>query len=1181
MKFIANGPDVPEKLIREHEEGNVVFFCGAGISIPAGMPSFEALVNELCEKFGEECPPGPPDQILDRLEHTKARNFRPSLYEFLKIKRNAIVDTHIALTKLATDSRDNSIRLVTTNFDHLFEKAYKTLKRKHEFYAAPVLPPPKKSKWDGIVYLHGLLPSIKKEKDLSKLVITSGDFGLAYLTEMWASRFVSELFRNFSVCFVGYSLSDPVMRYMTDAISADRMYGEKLPDLWAFVSEDKNSSETLENWRARGIQPILYSHLNNHQALHETLKVWANLHMDGANGKEMIIAKYAGLDPLEKTPDDFVGRVLWALADPSCKPAKRFSEMEPIPSLNWLLGPFTQQQNLQGDDEGNFFSSCITVKQNLSPFVQLDLDPVPRNPQPIYLIIQWTLKYINDKKLILWLLEQGPRLSHFYKFQILEKLDELSQSQNGSKLLSDDMKRWWQLFIADALMLRGRNFYDFYSWVNFFSKNQCQPTFAVRSELRKVLAPKIIINRGVLTTKEFNFELGLASDDVRSSLENFDWSGVLSSFIEDFQILLKDALAMAKGIVDFDLSFDLPSIEKHPQNQFAPDYTVLVELLRDSWLDLFQKKKCQARMLAAQWLEEEEIYFKRLGLFAASLDDAVDAKVWVLCLLKNSADNLWDAHLQREILRLFVKQGKNIPKDLVDDLVSMILGRAKDVDVKQEWVDHKKWLYLSKLQSSGVYLGNQADSFLSLMRTEHPDWMLSESDEDEFLAWFGDIKELSTKTLITPMPKNESEIRDWLMKVHHPENDPLWEIRFLNQWREICLRYPLKSIRAVKVISPLKGERELHIWRSLFQVVSNRISLTRLWKLFSKAVAQLPIEYMEVLSNEISWWMYETSQKTHENQDDYFLISAKLLSLKNSSTQEKGMDLFTRAINDSSGRVVLTLMNILFSESPQAGQGLHGQLKPLFTDICDRTREELRSARTVLASRLISLFRIDQQWTQENLLPLFSWKNIEEASVVWQGSACHFESLGRHAGNYATLVAYIALEKVQDFSKAELRGVLKKMPKDGLNRVARLLYQALGSASNKKSYYWKNRVKPILKDLWPNDKDRVSPSLSTMLTYIAIASDKCFPDAVGIVINLLQPVTDVSFSLICKEILEKRCAENYPKHTLVLLNKICPTRWELSIAKNRFKDCLSAVAKADSEIVKDVHYKKLNDLVGV
>ena len=107
----------------------------------------------------------------------------------------------------------------------------------------------------------------------------------------------------------------------------------------------------------------------------------------------------------------------------------------------------------------------------------------------------------------------------------------------------------------------------------------------------------------------------------------------------------------------------------------------------------FSEKKCQARMLAAQWLEEEEIYFKRLGLFAASLDDAVDAKVWVLCLLKNSADNLWDAHLQREILRLFVKQGKNIPKDLVDDLVSMILGRAKDVDVKQEWVDHKKWLY--------------------------------------------------------------------------------------------------------------------------------------------------------------------------------------------------------------------------------------------------------------------------------------------------------------------------------------------------------------------------------------------------------------------------------------------------------------------------------------------------------
>ena len=52
---------------------------------------------------------------------------------------------------------------------------------------------------------------------------------LAYLTERWAARFVGELFRNYVVCFVGYSINDPVMRYMMDALAADRMLGESCP----------------------------------------------------------------------------------------------------------------------------------------------------------------------------------------------------------------------------------------------------------------------------------------------------------------------------------------------------------------------------------------------------------------------------------------------------------------------------------------------------------------------------------------------------------------------------------------------------------------------------------------------------------------------------------------------------------------------------------------------------------------------------------------------------------------------------------------------------------------------------------------------------------------------------------------------------------------------------------------
>ena len=102
-------------------------------------------------------------------------------------------------------------------------------------YQAPLLPIPKDGKWNGLVYLHGLLPKVLNEHDLNQLVVSSGDFGLAYLTERWAARFVGELFRNYIVCFVGYSIGDPVLRYMMDALAADRMLGVTTLPAYAFA----------------------------------------------------------------------------------------------------------------------------------------------------------------------------------------------------------------------------------------------------------------------------------------------------------------------------------------------------------------------------------------------------------------------------------------------------------------------------------------------------------------------------------------------------------------------------------------------------------------------------------------------------------------------------------------------------------------------------------------------------------------------------------------------------------------------------------------------------------------------------------------------------------------------------------------------------------------------------------
>lgn len=55
MQFVANGPDIPDALIHAHEEGEVVFFCGAGISYPAGLPGFKELTEEIYKRNNTTC----------------------------------------------------------------------------------------------------------------------------------------------------------------------------------------------------------------------------------------------------------------------------------------------------------------------------------------------------------------------------------------------------------------------------------------------------------------------------------------------------------------------------------------------------------------------------------------------------------------------------------------------------------------------------------------------------------------------------------------------------------------------------------------------------------------------------------------------------------------------------------------------------------------------------------------------------------------------------------------------------------------------------------------------------------------------------------------------------------------------------------------------------------------------
>ena len=53
MRFIADGPDLPHDLLVARDEGQVIFFCGAGVSrARAGLADFFGLANAVVSGLG-------------------------------------------------------------------------------------------------------------------------------------------------------------------------------------------------------------------------------------------------------------------------------------------------------------------------------------------------------------------------------------------------------------------------------------------------------------------------------------------------------------------------------------------------------------------------------------------------------------------------------------------------------------------------------------------------------------------------------------------------------------------------------------------------------------------------------------------------------------------------------------------------------------------------------------------------------------------------------------------------------------------------------------------------------------------------------------------------------------------------------------------------------------------------
>lgn len=234
------GIEIPDELTEAVEEDRLVVFAGAGVSMqpPDPLPDFTELVEGITQivRAGQPTP--------QRIGNERYESYLGRVGEVSQLKEvcaqimssGAPSDLHANILRLF---EGGVLRLVTTNYDLRFEQAAEALGMEPRSFSSPALP--LGNDFGGIVHLHG---------DVShpeELILVDSDYGSAYVSDGWVTRFLVKMFSRYMVLFVGYSLSDVPMQYLARSISGE------LQDR-VFVLETEPNS--FDKWRRRGITPI-------------------------------------------------------------------------------------------------------------------------------------------------------------------------------------------------------------------------------------------------------------------------------------------------------------------------------------------------------------------------------------------------------------------------------------------------------------------------------------------------------------------------------------------------------------------------------------------------------------------------------------------------------------------------------------------------------------------------------------------------------------------------------------------------------------------------------------------------------------------------------------------------------------------------------------------------------------
>ncbi|MCD9510615.1 SIR2 family protein [Photobacterium phosphoreum] len=1044
MRFNSNGPDIPDVLLERRDKGRVIFLCGAGISFSSGLPGFAELTeyvidfyspaeeSEISKAFlpwtGKKSDNSAPKVPLDQIFHLLYQEYGREEVNSLVAKKlsdfkpqDDVGFEHSLIRRLST-SADGKPQIVTTNFDLLLEHGVEI-----PYHQPPVFPDIELGEpLEGITYLHGRLNDTGEGRH--PYILSSADFGRAYLSEGWATSFILKLLERYTVVLVGYQAEDPQVKYLLQGLNHDGKYDRT--KIFAF---DKGEPEDIEvKWRDRGVTAVAYS---DHPVLWDTLELWAERADDHRAWRAKVI-ELAKSSPreLESFQRGMVAHVIKTNAG-----AKAFARAYLPPHPEWLcvfdskirygevktnifdgsefdpLKVYGLDSDLDRTqlglklDEGNCGKRQVGVHEDLltgsrgDQYAGMNESCLGSEqlvmPSRLYNLSRWILRVCDSPVVAWWVVKSSglhPVLS-----------EQLKRSTERSKDSHPNESKVWSL-IFDSV--REHGYHDDYHYILLDLIKQHGWSLDVLQFVHAKMAPYLTytppLGSNVAQPPEVDW-----NDVTLSCIANW---GVKSPFrdISEIKFPEVDVLPLARILESHlrqadrlrqriaHVGFYLPTC--YPEEEEGKeDYQEFYAFL-SVFDELVKSKPDDARSMALCWNLDESIQFTKLKLYALSYSSIFSGREVVDTIHSLDKAVFWRDYFRRELLLLI----KGRWDDLSRSERELVIAKVFEGPEKYEHWEEREYPklrdsiicnYLKWLEGQGIVIPNSFDNEYSAL-----------------IPVLDRVDGASVDWLVEPRRIKVSSVRqDESMDViaNLPAHQVIDAIKEIPQ-REIGSFVSAKPFSGLVKLEPKKAMAALSyaakkceypstFWNELLQSWPKTEDIKLLQSLLRRLTA-MPYAALIEIRHSLSYWFNEfivksllVNEKKTWSAFDKFIVAmsdfegdASQSTIANVSVGGKSLNLSRRtnshAINSPIRKLTESLFKQLRELDLKEGDGIPDFIKNRFSVLTSINGEGQYFAVITFSKYAEWMFWLEPEWTVNNVVPWFSFSH-QNSEPAWYG----------------------------------------------------------------------------------------------------------------------------------------------------------------------------------------------------